>query len=69
MSKLMEQNPETQDTTQEPTGEGVTHAVLIAIQTGWSEGGGKKCTPGDGAYSDVETVITRSIHKINHPTS
>jgi hypothetical protein len=39
------------------TGQGVSHNILIAIQTGWTSYG-KKCDSQDGAYSDVETLLT-----------
>ena len=34
--------------------------ALISIQSGW-DGEGKRCDLGDGAYTDVETVITHNI--------
>ncbi|XP_059090542.1 uncharacterized protein LOC131886277 isoform X2 [Tigriopus californicus] len=63
MSRVKEQNPDTRDTTQEPAGAGVSHVVLVSIQTGWSGKHGKVCSEGDGYYTDVETVITREIHQ------
>ena len=58
LSRLKEQTPDTRDTTQEPSGQGVSHAVLVSIQTGQSHGRGKRCDKRDGSYSDVEMLIT-----------
>ena len=61
ISRLRVQNPDTRDTTQEPSGKGVSHAVLVSIQTGWTNKG-KVCNRGDGWYADAETKITGDIY-------